>query len=652
MASDNKITKAELEEHYKELGKFVPRTSFHTTSAEIRVRPEFNPDNTIGGNFGIDLPNDQHSLLKASSEAYKKCASYKSIVNFLSEYSIEGFKIVHEDKRIENFYNAWFKTARLEERSLYFTRQLFKLNNVVVRRYFSKVSVSSLIKENNVSYASNLNEFPNNKPLRIPTSYYFYQPELIELVGDEAGAFSNKKIYGLRIDRNIWYKFKTGFTKLHQDVIKSLPKDVVDALDNNISNYIIVPLDNSDIYVTYIEKEDHEVWATPTIVPALIDIQTNSNLKAAKSACLRGFYNPLRLWKLGDHKEGYLPSSSVSKLLADVLGVTPGGGPMDVIWDSMIDCQVFYPPIEKLAEINEDNTNILVAYGFPDELLGGYTKTSSTGNVTNKLKNVFAKIKAVRREHKEWMDFEIGIVHKNMGFKGPKPSVQYNRPNLDDEKIIFDFLIELADRNIISNARVLEILGENYNYEKSRISKEESLRTNNEIPPKAGKYNNPDLLVQQKFEMEKLTLEKENSNNLSKQNMNDSSGRPFGSKDKKQRTRSDLLLTATKNYEKINNLLLPKYLKVQKVSDFRKLTAEQKDTFNNMTFAVLSNIGHASSITEEDLEKLVINPEILKKYEEIYLNLVSEANADDLSMKDKLMLRLLAFVTMYADDLE
>lgn len=50
----------------------------------------------------------------------------------------------------------------------------------------------------------------------------------------------------------------------------------------------------------------------------------------------------IRVWKLGDHKEGILPSKKAVERLADVLAEAndKDGSVLDIIWDSMISVTV------------------------------------------------------------------------------------------------------------------------------------------------------------------------------------------------------------------------------------------------------------------------------------------------------------------------
>jgi hypothetical protein len=46
----------------------------------------------------------------------------------------------------------------------------------------------------------------------------------------------------------------------------------------------------------------------------------------------------IRVWKLGDHKEGFLPGEDAVNKLCDILAEhqKSGKGDIDVVWDSMI----------------------------------------------------------------------------------------------------------------------------------------------------------------------------------------------------------------------------------------------------------------------------------------------------------------------------
>jgi hypothetical protein len=116
------------------------------------------------------------------------------------------------------------------------------------------------------------------------------------------------------------------------------------------------------------------------------------------------------LWKLGDHEQQILPDSAAIQKLIDILAANPGGGAMDLVWDSMIEMTPYYPPIkdilgsEKYDQVNRD---ILIGLGVPEVLIGG--KGGNFSNSWIQLKTLVEKLNYVRTKLKAWIEGEVRL---------------------------------------------------------------------------------------------------------------------------------------------------------------------------------------------------------------------------------------------------
>jgi hypothetical protein len=362
---------------------------------------------------------------------------------------------------------------------------------------------------------------------------------------------------------------------------------------------------------------------------------------------LDAFHNVLRIWKLGDHKEGILPSPAVANKLSNLLDNNSSGGPLDLIWDSMLAYEDHYPPIDKLTSLAEDNNNIYIAFGFPEELLGGITKSMTGNNPAIRTKSLLTKLSIVRDRILEWLNFEINIIHNNMGF-AKKPLVHFSIPNFTDDNVFIKVLMDLADRNIISEDKVIEFIGENPYLERLRINTQEDMRDKDQLPQKASPYHNPDLKYQQEHELKVQKMssnEGMNSNNLSiKDSYNQRPGRPAGSKDKEPRKRKASEIIAAKNlYNQIENDLTERVVQYYKVNNVKKLTQEQKNQLEDL---VDHSFATASLSEEYDIEKIIsnINYNNYNNYNAKYRELLSDLKTDKITKEDKDTLKIEAYL--------
>ena len=104
----------------------------------------------------------------------------------------------------------------------------------------------------------------------------------------------------------------------------------------------------------------------------------------------------------------------------------------------------------------------------------------------------------------EFWNSEIEIVQKAMGFRFPA-KIHFDQMILSDEAAEKTLLIQLADRNIVSDETIVERFGELPEIEKIRVKREARSRNMETLPSKASPYHNP----QHREDLEKIALGKD-----------------------------------------------------------------------------------------------------------------------------------------------
>lgn len=618
----------------------------------------FRPDENIPQ--AISQENYRQIMVKCNN-AYKRVGIIRSVIDLMAEFAVKGLEIVSEDDGPNKFWHAWFAKVNMDDRSERFASWLLRGGNAVVRRVFGQLTINQInvMKRQNVLAA----DLPNNNQLgRIPVQYILYDPATIELVGGYAGALSEKKIYAIRIPSNSL----TGVGNPKND----LEKKVFDALTPELKKVILskptvgqtylVELPSDKLYVGHYKKDDSEIWAIPLIYAILADVNYNDKLKMAKTAGLDGFYSPIRLWKLGDHKEKHYASPAQFSRLAGILQQNTGGGAADILWGSDISLDDHYPPLDKLQNFEENNEAILIGLGISSSLAGGESKDTPAGGIMG-LKNVMTRIEPVRRAIKDWLNAEIDIVQANMGFK-KRPHIRFTYEDLQNEQTYYKMLVDLVDRNIISDRTVLERFHEIPDVENKRVKEQEEGRNSDALPDKASPFHNPNLPLQQDHELKKIKLtdklageQGNNSSNMSKEARKPTNnGRPPGKKDSFRRKRgvnrgssiAKLMIDGGVLYDKLSDFLTNKTLAEYNVKDVRSLTMDQRTLLDKSRMFLFPRLDPNTDISEDNIYRaLELNSDINNEYNEIYNQLIGDASVEKLSEEQKRMLR----ITAYAD---
>ncbi len=641
----------------------------------ISVRPPFGREDYNYFRPNEAVPNgkrqgDYRRIISMCVAAYESVGVIKSVIDLMSEFSAEGIEIIHEDESPNEFYKAWSKKINLNDRAERYASWLFKGGNVVVRRQFGNVDTSSVRKlkvQKNTVNAAKIN------PGYIPLGYKFYNPAGIEIVGGAAGSLSDKKVYGIKIPVNMLESFYNPKNKMEQEVFDGLPQEIKDAVKlkrpANAIGTMIIPIPEDKIYVAHYKKDDSDVWAKPFLYAILDNVNYNNKIKLAKISGLDGWHNVLRLWKLGDHTREQYPSPALFAKLSSILEQNSGAGATDIIWRSDIACEEFYPPIDKLAGLEEDIEGILLGLGVPSSLAGGKETSAGGQNGFMGLKNIISKIDFARRSLTDWLEAEIDIIQANMGFK-KRPYIRFSNTNLHDERTIFNLLIQLADRSIISNETVLDRITEVYGVEKVRLYNEEQGRKDGSVPEKASPFHRPDAQAQRNHEIKKIVKQAEvnqdtsgdgggmNSYNESKKvgKMPRGRGRPAGTKDSNTRQKrgnvvksyNELLLYANKTYSFIEDWTKQNMLEMCKASSIRNLTAEQERILDESRIQILSAIEPDYMVDDETMAESLVTKDVAPIRE---LSLKNHSSAS-LTYEEKKMLRIAAYVSYWSEVLE
>jgi hypothetical protein len=527
----------EKQEGLEKLGKAMASqdmavAGFYSNLEEgISVRPPFTRHTYERFRPGERIPEKDDDIMTSCRDAYQSVGVIRSVVDLITETAVEGLEIVSENEGITNFFKSWSQNVNLRERAERFANYFVVEGNVVVRKKIGKIDIPTARRMKRGSAAT--------KNVSIPIGYIFYDPQTIRLIGGPLAIFADYKKWGVKVSNAQMQTLKDAYAK-DSEIVDKLPAEIKEIImSKGILAETLIPIPHDEVWVAHYKKKDSEVWAKSFIFSILHDVIYNEKLRLAKISALDSWYNSIRIWKLGDHKEEILPDSGSIVKLAKILENHTGGN-LDIIWDSMLTYEQFFPPIEKLENFKENYESMLLGLGVHQTLIGGTGSTGGDSFVG--LRNLMKRIDCVRRAMNDWITNEIDEVCDVMGFQD-RPKVRFNNDNLFDQPSYFKLLVELVDRGVVSNETAVTKIGEMWDIEKSRIKSEEEARKNKEMPEKLGPFIQPKISesnFKKNKEMQGLVSE-----TAGPQVPPGKPGRPAGSKDTvtrspKKKTRADV----------------------------------------------------------------------------------------------------------------
>jgi hypothetical protein len=436
------------------------------------------------------IPRKIKAIIQQSDMVYNRVGLVKNVIDLMGDFASQGVRISHPNKRIQNFYQNWFKKVRGVDRSERFLNNLYRLGNVVINRQTAKISVkveknmykSSAKTDMSLTY----NDIsPEVERKEIPWKYTFIDPVLVDIVGGPLASFVGKKVYSIVLPASLRKMINAPKSDAERSIIAQLPESVIEAAKTK-KPYI---LDPNKSLVFYYKKDDWKAWAYPMIYSIMDDINVIEKLKLADLAALDGAISNIRIFKLGSLDHKIAPTPAAASKLSNILQNNVGGGTMDLVWGPDIELIESKTSVHQFlgeAKYTPHLNSIYAGLGIPPTLTGTYGAAGTTNNFIS-LKTLTQRLQYGRRVLLEFWNNEIVMIQKAMGFKEPA-IIEFDRMDLSNEEAEKALLLQLADRNIVSDEYLQTVFGINTNMEKSRIKNEERERENGKMSPKAGPY--------------------------------------------------------------------------------------------------------------------------------------------------------------------
>lgn len=592
----------------------------------------FRPDEAVPRTFKV--------ILRKAEDIYQRVGLVKNVIDLMGDFASQGIRPIHKNKRIERFYRKWFKKVRGKERSERFLNNLYKTGNIVINRQTGKLSIKAT---ENLYKASASPDFQIQdieeiklEKREIPWKYTFIDPSFVEVSAGALSSFVQDKRYELSLPPNLRKMVINPKTESEKNVVANLPLAILEAAKTKKP----YPLDPEKTLVFHYKKDDWQTWAYPMIYAIMDDITIIEKLKLADMAALDGAISNIRIFKLGSLEHKIAPTKAATAKLAQILGNNVGGGTMDLIWgpdieliESNTNVHNFLGESKYVPHLN----SVYAGLGIPPTLTGTFGAAGTTNNFIS-LKTLTQRLQYGRDVLVEFWEKEFALVQKAMGFKY-SAKIEFDRMDLSNEDAEKALLIQLADRNLISDELLQTRFGFDPDMEKTRLNREIRERDSERMVKKAGPWHDPmpesslkkialqtgivspsevGLELEKKKNGEKAALEMKTppptSTKLAKDSLESlpkqpGQGRPKNSKDQSQRkekqfspqTGATVMFWAADAQDKISKILNPILLDFYQKKNFRSLSNEEVLEIDNLKTKMLFSLQPFSDIQEEKI---------------------------------------------------
>jgi hypothetical protein len=602
----------------------------------------FRPDEAV--------PKKLKAILAKAEDIYQRVGLVKNVIDLMGDFATQGIRLSHRNKRIERFYRRWFKKINGKDRSERFLNNLYKSGNVVIDRRTAKISLKVTDKLYQSLGAadyliSDIDMVPVEKR-EIPWRYTFIDPIFVDIVAGALSSFVDNKTYELQLPGNLRSQINSPKSDAEKQILAGLPKEIIQAAKTQHG----YPLDPNKTLVFHYKKDDWQAWAYPMIYAIMDDLTVVEKLKLADMAALDGAVSNIRIFKLGNLEHKIAPTKAATAKLAQILGNNTGGGTMDLIWGPDIELLESNSNVHQFLGEGKYIPHMNAVYaglGIPPTLTGTFGAAGTTNNFIS-LKTLTQRLQYGRDVLMRFWENEIILVQKAMGFKYPA-KIEFDRMDLSDENSEKALLIQLADRNLISDELLQTKFGFDPDMEKSRLNRETRERKSDRMARKAGPWHDPQLENGlKKIALQSgtvtpsqvgLDLEKKKSGEKTALELktppappigsptklaNDSQeslpqvpgqGRPKMSKDTEKRktkvfkpqTGASIMIWATKAQDKINEIINPVLLEFYNKKNLRSLSSIEFQEAEETRTKILFGLKPMSKIDNESITSAFSN---------------------------------------------
>lgn len=608
----------------------------------------FRPDEAV--------PTQIKGIFFKADDIYNRVGLVKNVIDLMGDFACQGIRLSCKNKKTERFYRNWFKKIRGKDRSERFLNNLYRIGNVVVNKQTAKISLKIVEYMHKAKASPDMiisSDEPQVEKREIPWKYTFIDPMCVDVIGGPLASFVGSKSYTITLPASLRKIINSPKNDAEKAIISQLPPAIVEAARNKKS----YPLDPSKTLVFHYKKDDWKTWAMPMIYSIMDDISIIEKLKLADMAALDGAISNIRIFKLGSLEHKIAPTAAAASKLSRILQNNVGGGTMDLVWgpdiellESKTSVHQFLGEGKYIPHLN----NVYAGLGIPPTLTGTFGAAGTTNNFIS-LKTLTQRLQYGRNVLIEFWEKELEILQKAMGFKA-SAKIEFDRMDLSNEDAEKALLIQLADRNIISDEFIQQAFGVDPDTEKSRLNRESRERDGERMVQKAGPWFDPEF----KKSLKKISLQtgiatpsqvglelekkKNNEKTLLEQKINlggpsygvptglnstpkgiPQQGRPRNSKDSEKRktkqfspqTGASLNLWSLAAQTRIAEILNPVLLEFYDKKNMRSLSNIQYDETEEVKAKVFLSLEPFSNVDNNyvmDLFSKINNPKIRATY--------------------------------------
>lgn len=424
-----------------------------------------------------------HDKMRLAMRYYKTEPLVGKIIEFMAVYTVDGFKNVHPDPKIKNFYDDWCAAVNINRVLGWISLEYFKTGNVPTWRELVPWKTGGIDLQNDALYLSTSAKKKSWTKKMIPGVYTILNPLTIYV--DGVVGFRDSLWYIPPMNDNI--KVEASNTSDFYDVlVRHLPTELSDKQSLINGN---IRLSDKNIRRVLRMRMPYEPYGNVMMERAFAAIHEKNKMRQMDLTMVNSVINQIIKVTIGNNE--YPASPRQLNSLANSFNNV--GKSQTIFWNHTLQIEVIRPDTkvlnnEKYERVDND---IRAAFGMPAILTGESGGRANFPIAYLSVKTMLANLIDARREILDWLVGEYKDIAEAMGFDG-YPTPMFNELALTDEATEKGIIMQMLDRGIITYETAQTMLGVDPDVEEIRRAKELKLYNKGLIGPLVGSpYNTP-----------------------------------------------------------------------------------------------------------------------------------------------------------------
>lgn len=462
---------------------------FSNLAPNVSGRPGLTRDGYERFRPGEAVPVKPKDILMQCDSMYQRVGLIRNIIDLMGDFTTQGVRVVHPNKRIEKFYQNWWKRVSGDSVSERFANLSYRLANVPIKWQTAKIRASDQDKINRSVATPDMEiEHLKTPSKEIPWNYVFLHPACLETVGGPLASFVGSPVYGIKLPDNLRRIITAPRTDEESALVSKLPADIIEA--SRASKPVILDPDKTRVF--FYKKDDWQEWALPITYAIMDDIFLLEKLKLADFAALDGAISNIRIIKIGSLEHKIAPTRAAAQKLSEILESHTGVGTLDLVWGPDIEMLESSTTVHQFlgeGKYTATLNNIYAGLGIPPTLTGTFGASGTTNNYIS-LQTLVQRLEYGRSLLRQFWEEQFEIVRQAMGFRFAA-KLEFDMPNLGDIQAMYKLLIDLSDRELISDELLRQKFKHDPEMERVRVNRESRDREEGRLVKKASPFHDP-----------------------------------------------------------------------------------------------------------------------------------------------------------------